>query len=183
MVKLLMNFITPTEGEVLFSDSNEGVETANADSREYIAYIPQGNFLFSGSIADNLRVGKPDATPQEISEALKWACADGFVNALPDGIDTNIGGHGEGLSEGQGQRIAIARALIRKSPLLILDEATSALDEDTEYKILQSISNMEYKPTCLIITHRKAALAICDRHIHIEGGKIMELEEKSEYLN
>lgn len=176
LIKLLMYFITPTQGTVRYYDTNGLSEIANADSRDYIAYVPQGNYLFSGSIADNLRTGRPDATDSEMNEALKCACADEFVNALPDGINTIIGERGEGLSEGQGQRIAIARALIRKSPLLILDESTSSLDEKTEYKILEAINKMEYNPTCLIITHRKAAMSICNRHISMEEDKVIELK-------
>jgi ATP-binding cassette, subfamily B, bacterial len=176
IIKLLMNFIVPSEGEVLFLDNDGSSERTNADSRKFIGYIPQGNYLFSGSIADNLRIGSPEATREEMDEALKSACADEFVNALKDGIDTVIGERGEGLSEGQGQRIALARAFIRKSPLLILDESTSALDEFTEYKILQSINNMPHDPTCIIITHRKAAISICNRHLQVLDSKVIEKE-------
>jgi ABC-type multidrug transport system fused ATPase/permease subunit len=175
LIKLLMNFIEPTQGEVLYSDQNNVLSKANAGSREFIGYIPQGNYLFSGTIADNLRVGKTDATVEEINEALRCACADEFVNAMKDGINTIIGERGEGLSEGQGQRIALARAFIRKSPLLILDESTSALDEMTEYKILECIKNMAYKPTCVIITHRKAAISICNRHIRVLDNSVIEV--------
>ncbi len=176
LIKLLMNFIVPSEGDVRYSDNNGISEKANADSRKYIGYIPQGNYLFSGSIADNLKIGKPDATVEEMNAALKCACADDFVFALSNGIQTKIGERGEGLSEGQGQRIALARAFVKKSPLLILDESTSALDEKTEFKILESINKMDYNPTCLIITHRKAAISICNRHIHIEENTIKELD-------
>jgi ABC-type multidrug transport system fused ATPase/permease subunit len=174
LIKLLLNFITPTVGDISYTDEKGLSEPVNADSRDYIAYIPQGNYLFSGSIADNLRTGKPDATQEEMNEALRCACADDFVGALPEGVNSVIGERGEGLSEGQGQRIAIARALIRKSPLLILDESTSALDEITEYRILQAIQNMKDHPTCLIITHRKAAISICSRHIRVEGDQVIE---------
>jgi ABC-type multidrug transport system fused ATPase/permease subunit len=176
LIKLLMNFIVPSAGEVLYLDNNGMSERANADCRKFIGYIPQGNYLFSGSIADNLRTGKPDATIEEMHEALKCACADEFVFSMSNGIDTIIGERGEGISEGQGQRIALARAFIRKSPLLILDESTSALDEKTEYKILEAIKNMDYNPTCLIITHRKAAISICNRHIQVLDNKVVENE-------
>lgn len=175
LIKLLMSFVDPTEGAVVYSDGDGNTEPANADSRDYIAYIPQGNFLFTGSIAENLRLGKPDASEEEIREALISAAAEDFVDAMSMGADTVIGERGEGLSEGQGQRIAIARAFIKKSPFMILDEATSALDEKTEQKILEAISKMPHNPTCLIITHRKAAAAICQRHLHVEGDKVFEI--------
>ena len=138
--------------------------------------FPQGNTLFSGTIADNLRIGKVDATEEEMIEALQLSAAD-FVLDLPEHINTVIGERGHRLSEGQAQRIAIARAIIRRSPLLILDEATSALDEAAELKILQGINNLDYNPTCIIITHRKSILAFCNRRVEIENGKLKETDQ------
>ena len=107
-------------------------------------------------------------------QALKLAAAYDFVQELPKGIDTVIGERGHGLSEGQAQRIAIARAFVRKAPFLILDEATSALDEATEQAVIKGLQMLEPKPTCLVITHRKSILQYCDREIKIENRKIVE---------
>ena len=120
-------------------------------------------------------MGKPDATEAEMIEALKISAAE-FVLELPDSLLTVIGERGCRLSEGQAQRIAIARAVIRGSPLLILDEATSALDEATELRILQGISLLIDKPTCIIITHRKSILTFCNRKVEIEGGLLREAQ-------
>ena len=109
-------------------------------------------------------------------DALKLASGYDFVMNLPDGIDTVIGERGHGLSEGQAQRIAIARALVRKAPFLILDEATSALDEATELSVLQGLSRMDPRPTCLIITHRKSILPYCSREIRIQNKKVELLQ-------
>jgi len=134
--------------------------------------VPQGNTLFSGTIRENIRMGKLDATEEEMWEALRLSSGYDFVSNLPNGLDTVIGERGHGLSEGQAQRIAIARAFIRKAPFLVLDEATSALDEQTEQKVIQGLQQLEPKPTCLIITHRKSILAYCDREIMIENKGI-----------
>lgn len=123
-------------------------------------------------------MGKLDATDEEIYEALKQSSSYSFVSELPYGIDTVIGEKGHGLSEGQAQRIAIARALIKKAPFLILDEATSALDEKTEIYVLQEIQKITPRPTCLLITHRKSVLQYCDRELRIEEKKVQECNLK-----
>ena len=138
------------------------------------AYVPQGNTLFSGTIRENIRLGNLNATDEEMIEALKMASAYDFVAELPKGIDTVIGERGHGLSEGQAQRIAIARAFVRKAPFLILDEATSSLDEATELAVLQGLQRLAPRPTCVIITHRKSILQYCDREIKIAEKKIMQ---------
>lgn len=165
LIRLIMSYLNPYEGEILLTDWKGNSVESNAGAREYISYVPQGNTLFSGTIEDNIRMGKQDATTEEIDEALKAACAYDFVYNLENGINTVLGERGLGLSEGQAQRIAIARALIRKSPLLILDEATSALDEKTELKVLENIKNINPKPTCLLITHRRSVLKFCNREL------------------
>lgn len=119
--------------------------------------------MFSGTIADNLRNGKPDATEEEMINALKIACAWDFVSALPDGIHSMLGERGCGISEGQAQRLAIARALLKNSPILLLDEATSALDTDTEALVLHNIRQDTYPRICILTTHRPAVLRICQR--------------------
>lgn len=176
LVRLIMSFVTKASGSIQFYDANNHVENANAGSREFISYVPQGNTLFSGTIASCVRMGNRDATDEEVVEALKAACAYDFIKDLPNGIETVIGERGHGLSEGQAQRVAIARALVRKAPFLILDEATSSLDEKTEIKVLQSIRQYKPSPTCLLITHRRTVLNYCDREIKIENKKISEEE-------
>lgn len=169
LVRIIMSFMSNIQGKVTFFNRNGEEEEANAGTRNYISYVPQGNTLFSGTIRENIRMGKLDATEEEMWDALKLSSGYDFVKNLPDGLDTVIGERGHGLSEGQAQRIAIARAFIRKAPFMVLDEATSALDEQTELKVIQGLQQLEPKPTCLIITHRKSILAYCDREIMIEN--------------
>ena len=175
LVRMIMKFLDLQEGSLTFFDKNGGTWEASADTRDMIAYVPQGNTLLSGSIEQNLRMGKPDATDEQMRAALEAAGIDKFVYELPKGIKTMIGERGYGLSEGQAQRIAIARAMIRNSPFLILDESTSALDEKTEMEVLSGIRSLKNKPTCFVITHRSSVLKICNRQIKIDSGKIMEI--------
>lgn len=174
LIRLILSFMNANAGSIqFFNDKNERMAT-NANSRDFLSYVPQGNTLFSGTIEHNVRMGKKDATDEEVYEALKAAAAYDFVSELPDGIHTVIGERGYGISEGQAQRISIARALIKKAPFLILDEATSSLDEKTELAVLEGIKNFSYHPTCLLITHRRSVLAYCDREIKIDNKKITE---------
>ena len=133
--------------------------------------------MFSGTIAENLRNVKPDASDEEIIEALKLADAWEFVEKLPDGIESKIKERGGGLSEGQAQRLSIARALLRKSPILLLDEATSALDVATERKVLKNIMADTYPRTCIVTTHRPTVLNICTRVYAIREKKCQVLEK------
>ena len=127
--------------------------------------------MFSGTIASNMRNVKEDATDEEIIEALKLACAWRFVEKLPDGINSEIMERGGGFSEGQSQRLSIARALLRKSPILLLDEATSALDIATEREVLKNIMCDNYPRTCIVTTHRPSVLNICSRVYSISDKK------------
>lgn len=177
LIRLALSLIRPDSGAIEYS-ADGSIERASADSRRHIAYVPQGNTLLSGSIADNLRFGRPDATEEEMWEALEQAAA-GFVRELPEGLNTQLGEKAMGLSEGQAQRIAIARALLRRAPVLILDEATSALDAGSEEKILAYLSQPKraYAPLCLIITHRKTMIPYFDQLIRLdEHGKVMVTE-------
>jgi ABC-type multidrug transport system fused ATPase/permease subunit len=175
LIRLVMAFAKCNKGLIEFYDDNEIREEINAAVREFISYVPQGNTLFSGTIKENVKYGNRDATDDEVVKALKKACAYDFVMELPDEMDTVIGEKGLGISEGQAQRIAIARALIKGTPFLILDEATSALDEKTELKVLEEIRKIVPTPTCLLITHRRSVLNYCDRQIRISDKKIEEL--------
>ena len=174
LVRIIMSFMGALKGDVSFYNSKGDMEKANASTREFIAYVPQGNTLFSGTLRENIRMGNLDATEEEMWDALKLAAGYDFVKGLPDGLDTLIGERGHRLSEGQAQRIAIARAFVRKSPFLILDEATSALDMDTEQRVIEGLRNLTPRPTCLIITHRKSILKYCNREIVIEGKRAEE---------
>ena len=178
MIRLILSLINPTEGNILLSEGNL-VKEINRNYRELISYVPQGNTLFSGSIRDNLKYGNPYASDDEIKVALKNACALDFVNELEDGLDTMIGEKGVGISEGQAQRIAIARSFLRERPILILDEATSALDPETEVNVLKAVRALSTKPTCIIITHRPSALNICNRIMKLEKGHIREVSRES----
>ena len=140
-------------------------------TRKIFAYVPQGNLLFSGTLRENLLVTKPDATEDEIREAVYVSAMDEYLGQLPDGLDTVLGENAAGLSEGQAQRLAIARAVLGGAPVLLLDESTSALDAQTEKKVLERIRGLEDR-TCIAVTHRPAAMEICDYHIRIEDKNI-----------
>lgn len=153
-------------------------------TRKLFSYVPQGNTMFSGTIAENMRNVKPDATDEEIIEALKSACAWEFVEKLPAGIHSEIKERGGGFSEGQAQRLSIARALLRDAPILLLDEATSALDVTTERKVLRNIMNHEKPRTCIVTTHRPTVLSACTRVYAIRDKKcvVLNAEEIDELV-
>ncbi|MDD2958469.1 MAG: ABC transporter ATP-binding protein [Lachnospiraceae bacterium] len=138
-------------------------------TRSLFTYVPQQNGLFSGTILENLQMAKQNATEDEIETALQIACADEFIRELPEGLYTMLGERGNGFSEGQRQRIAIARAVLSEAPVILLDEATSALDNLTEGKVLEHIAGLKNR-TCFIVTHREAALHICNKQIMLEDG-------------
>lgn len=173
LIRLLLSLIHPENGDIHLKNNNFK-ELLSKNHRNLISYIPQGNTLFSGTITENLLYGNKDATYEDILKACELSCSLDFINKLDEGFDTKIGEKGLGLSEGQAQRIAIARAFLRTKPILILDEATSALDEKTEVSVLESIKNLEHKPTCIIITHRPKALSICDRILKLDNGYLTE---------
>lgn len=174
LIRILLAFLETGEGTVDFYNAIGQRQETGAFVREFVAYVPQGNTLFSGTVRENLQMGREDASEEELWEALKLASGEKFVRALPEGLDTVIGERGHGLSEGQAQRIAIARAFLRRAPFLILDEATSALDEATEIAVLQGLRTLEPRPTCLLITHRKGVLQYCDRELRIREGSVTE---------
>jgi putative ABC transporter len=167
LVRLLLNLIRPQAGSLYLYDAQGLRLDASPDTRCNFAYVPQGNTLLSGTIKENLLLGKPDATDEELHEALRLAAAD-FINELPDGIESICGEGGTGLSEGQAQRIAIARALLRRAPFLLLDEATSALDTETERRVLQNIVGTFAGRTVIVVTHRPEVLQYCTQVLDLE---------------
>ncbi len=167
---LLMGAYRPQNGELVFKSNNNSF-SAGGETRGLFAYVPQGNFLFSGTVRDNITFLNETASEDEINKAAETACALEFINELPDGMETKIGENGFGISEGQAQRIAVARAILSGAPVLLLDEATSALDEATEARLLKNIEEMDGK-TVLIVTHRRAALDICGKHLILKEGAL-----------
>ena len=178
MIRLLLGLINTKSGNASIRDINGVSCKISSATRRFFAYVPQGNTIFSGTIAENMRMVKQDATDAEIVEALKAACAYDFVNRLPDGINSKVGERGSGFSEGQAQRLSIARALLRKSPILLLDEATSALDVFTERQVLRNIMNMGYARTCIVTTHRPSVLTMCDKVYKIDSGVVCDIDDK-----
>lgn len=171
LIRLLLCLLYPNNGNIFING-----QTLNTEHRDLISYVPQGNTLFSGSIIENLKFGNPDATENQIFEALRMSSSFDFVNSLPDKLNTIIGEKGIGISEGQAQRLTIARAFLRKRPILILDEATSSLDSKTELNVLNEVKNLSPKPICIIITHRPSALSICDKIYKLEDKQLSLLE-------
>jgi ATP-binding cassette subfamily B protein len=145
--------------------------TLDRSTRAMFAYVPQGNLLLSGSLRENLTIVRPNATDAEISQAVYVSAMDEFLSQLPAGLDTVLGESGAGLSEGQAQRLAIARAVLGGAPILLLDECTSALDELTEQKVLRRIRSLPGR-TCIAVTHRPAAMALCDWQLEVADGQI-----------
>ncbi len=174
LFKLLLNVFTPNDGGLWLDNGKGDKKPLTAKERSLFAYVPQGKFLFSGTIYENLTffAGEGSDMEERLKEALEVACAQ-FVWDLPQGLQTPLTEGGGGLSEGQMQRLAVARAILSNRPILLLDEATSALDCETEIKLLENVRKLKDK-TCLIVTHRPAALAIADRILAVENGKIIE---------
>ena len=162
LIRVFLGLIYPSSGTASLTDCNGVSCSISAGTRELFGYVPQGNTMFAGTIAENMRMVKSDATDDEIRSVLETACAYEFVRKLPEDIYTHIGEKGTGLSEGQAQRIAIARALLRDAPILILDEATSALDTDTEERVLKNIMSIGAHRTCIVTTHRPSVLTMSD---------------------
>ena len=165
LFRLILNFIQPDSGEVTFY-GNGFSHAADKSMRKNVVFVPQGNTLISGTIRNNLLMAKPDASDEELHTALHTSCAD-FVFDLPQGIDTVLSEHGGGLSEGQAQRIAIARGLLRPGAVFLLDEISSALDEDTERELFSRLFAARPSTTILLITHRKKVAALCDERLEI----------------
>ena len=178
MIRLILGLIRPEQGNVVIRTSGGMEIKMNAETRHLFAYVPQGNTILSGTIAENMRIVKEDASDEEIIEALKTACAWEFVEKMPDTINAKIGERGRGFSEGQAQRIAIARAILRDAPILLLDEATSALDVTTERKVLRNIIQQNPTKVCIVTTHRPSVLNMCQRVYRVMETQVKELNEE-----
>ena len=178
LIRMFLGLLRPDSGQAVLCDKNGEEVLLNASTRKYFSYVPQGNTIFSGTIAENLRMVKEDATDKEIVEALEIACAYEFIKDLPDGIYTKVGARGRGFSEGQAQRISIARAILRDAPILLLDEATSALDIFTERQVLDNIIRQKPNKTCIVTTHRPSVLNLCQRVYKVQQSKITQLSEE-----
>ena len=176
MIRLLLGLIRPAEGRAYLQAADGRQVEVNAGLRRYFSYVPQGNTLLSGTIADNLRMVKPDASDTQLRAALEAACAWDFVSAMDGGLEASVGEHGHGLSEGQAQRIAIARALLRDAPVLLLDEATSALDVATERTILRNLAARYPHKTCIVTTHRPTVISLCCRVYQVSSGCLRLLD-------
>ena len=159
LIRLILALLRPDRGDIVFYNGQYEV-VASPLTRCNLSYVPQGNTLVSGTIRDNLRMGNPHATEEELKEALYLAVAD-FVFDLPEGMDTLCGERGSGLSEGQAQRIAIARGLLRPGSILLLDEPTSSLDSETEKLLLARLSDQLHGKTLLLISHRETISQLC----------------------
>lgn len=175
LLKLLLGVFKVESGKILLTTDDSEIPV-DYHTRHLFSYVPQGNFLLSGTILENLKFINENATDEEVNEAVRISCAKQFIDELPDGLNTVIGERGIGLSEGQLQRLAIARSLLSNSPVMLLDEATSALDENTEMEFLTNLKELKNK-TCIIVSHKRAALEICNKHIQIIDSKIV-MEEK-----
>ena len=166
IIRLLISLINPQSGNIEIYSSKESFISSTRTRRNFV-YIPQGNSLVSGTIRENLLMGNPDATEEEMRKALHIACAD-YIMELPDGIDSPLSERGGGVSEGQAQRIAIARSILRPGSILILDEITSALDEETEKELLRRLTKENIGKTLIFVTHRPAIIEFCDQVLRIE---------------
>ena len=174
LLKLLLGIFRPEEGGLYVSCGGNRI-ALDRSSRRLFAYVPQGNLLLSGTLLENLVIARPDAGEEEIREALYVSAMEDFLPQLPDGLHTVIGESAAGLSEGQAQRLAIARAVLGGAPILLLDECTSALDPETEKKVLSRIRALPGR-TCIAVTHRNAAVELCDWQLQLENGGIRAVQ-------
>lgn len=174
LLRMILALIHPSEGTACLVGSSGKIYPLSAGTRRIFGYVPQGNQVFSGTIAENLRLTNHNATDEQLIEALKIACAYDFVMDFPEGLNHVIGGRDKRLSEGQAQRLAVARALLRGTPILLLDEATSALDMELEKRLLENLMNSGMVKTCILVTHRPAGKELCSRQYYIHNGIVKE---------
>ncbi len=173
LFRILLGLLRPGSGTACVHCGGQTI-ALSPSTRAIFSYVPQDNVIFSGTIADTLRLVKPEATDEQIYEALRLACADGFVSKLPGGIYCRLKERGSSLSVGQNQRLAIARAILADAPILLLDEVTSALDLETEERVLANIASMKHK-TCILSTHRPSVLRLCSHIYRIQETRLVEV--------
>ena len=177
LVRLLLGLLCPDQGKMCLYDSTGKEDILDERYRRIISYVPQGNTLLSGTIRENLCMGKAGATEEQLWKALQMAEAETFVKEAVQGLDTVILEGGNAVSEGQAQRIAIARALLKPAAILILDEATASLDRKTESRIIENLRTGTLHVTCIVITHRLSLLRICDKTYQMRKGNLELVEE------
>lgn len=170
LLKLMLGVFTPEEGRLYACRQGEATALSRG-TRGLFAYVPQGLFLFSGTLRENLLISRPEATSEEVEQAIYVSAMDAFLPQLPEGLDTVLGENGTGLSEGQAQRLAIARAVLSGAPILLLDEITSALDGETEETVLRRIAGLEDR-TCIVVTHRPAAVQMADWQLEVTDKNV-----------
>ncbi|MBQ7122242.1 MAG: ABC transporter ATP-binding protein [Clostridia bacterium] len=182
ILRLILGLMKPSGGVMEMQINGEALSISDS-TRRFCSYVPQDNAVFSGTVADNLRVVRPDATDEELKEALMIADMWDYINEQPLGLQTLVGERGVNFSEGQVQRISIARAVLRKSPVLLMDEATSALDAETEGRVLNNLMKSDKKRTCIITTHRPSMLQYCDRVYRLEkNGHLSVFTENNQEI-
>lgn len=172
LLRLMLSIYKPKQGSLAFIMSDGSGVKVSRSTRRLFTYAPQGNLLLSGSLRDNILFAKTNATESELQNAIHVSAMDDFIDQLPNGLDTQLGENSAGLSEGQAQRVSLARAVISGAPIMLLDEVTSALDLETEQKVLQRIRSLENR-TCIVVTHRPAVLAMADVIINIVDGRMV----------
>ena len=180
LLRLLLGIVRPKSGKLSLYAPDGSLQEISASTRSLFAYVPQGNTMFSGTVRENLQRIRPEATDEQIYEALRLACAEDFIRGLPAGLDTSVREQGGGFSEGQLQRLCIARALLSDAPILLLDEATSALDIETEQKVLENIMHAQKNRTCIVTTHRPSVLEISHRIYRIRHDRIIPYKKKED---
>lgn len=176
LLKLFLGIFSAESGSLEF-DCGQKKLPLNRSTRGMFAYVPQGNLLLSGTLRENLTLVRPEATEKEIAEAVFVSAMEEYLPQLPEGLDTVIGENGVGLSEGQAQRLAIARAVLGQAPILLLDECTSALDQVTEQLVLKRLKALNGR-MCIAVTHRPAALELCDYHLKVDDRKIICYDDR-----
>ena len=175
LLKLLLGIFKPESGR-LSLEGEQGEVELDRSTRRLFAYVPQGNLLLSGTLRENLLIVRPEAGEEEIRQAVRVSAMDEYLHTLPQGLDTPLGESGAGLSEGQAQRLAIARAVLGGAPILLLDECTSALDGETEQRVLRNLKALPGR-TCIAVTHRPAAMELCDWRLEVSDGKIRAVRQ------
>lgn len=180
LMRLFLGLISPQSGTLELIDHTGQQFSLGPQTRHCFAYVPQGNTMLAGTIEENLKLVNEQATEAEMIQALEDACAWDFVSRMPGGLRSPIGEGGKGLSEGQAQRIAIARALLRRAPVLLLDEVTSALDFQTEQQVLRNL--MHRGLTCVVATHRSSVLTLCSRIYQVQQGQVTLVEKPDEFV-